>query len=143
MIGALLAKKAVAGAFRALSNHDLAAFMAPWRDDGVFTYPGELWASGTFTGKGAVEEWCRGFFAQYPQIRFDVQQVCVENIFALTGTNTVAVHWDIHLTNRSGRVGRNSGVTVISLEGGRVVRVKDFLFDLGENFRLNWGSDRP
>jgi ketosteroid isomerase-like protein len=56
MIGAIIARKAADKAFRALSNHDLAGFMSAWRDDGVLMYPGEMWASGTFTGKSAVEE---------------------------------------------------------------------------------------
>jgi ketosteroid isomerase-like protein len=140
MIGAIIARKAAANAFRALSQHDLEGFMSAWRDDGVLLYPGEMYASGTFTGKSAVEEWCRKFFAQYPKIQFDVQQICVKNIFAFTGTNVLAVHWNIYLTNRTGRVGQNSGVSVISLKEGKVIQVKDFVFDLGENFKLNWGA---
>jgi len=26
------------------------------------------------------------------------------------------------------------------LKAGKVIQVKDFVFDLGENFRLNWGA---
>jgi ketosteroid isomerase-like protein len=114
--------------------------MSAWRDDGVFIYPGEIPASGTFEGKSAVEDWFRNFFDQFPRIEFDVQDICVRNIFAFSGTNVVAVHWNIHLTNRDGRAGQNSGVSVISIKGGRVVHVKDFIFDLGENFRLNWSA---
>jgi len=55
MIGALLARKAVAGAFSALDRHDLPQFMSAWREDGVFVYPGEIPESGTFQGKSAVE----------------------------------------------------------------------------------------
>ena len=140
MIGALIARKAIAGAFEALNRHDLPKFMSAWRDDGVFIYPGEISASGTFEGKSAVEGWFRNFFEQFPKIQFDVQDICVRNIFDLTGNNVVAVHWNIQLTNREGRVGQNSGVTVISIESGKVFHVKDFIFDLGENFRRNWSS---
>jgi ketosteroid isomerase-like protein len=140
MIGALVARKAIANAFEALNRHDLTKFMSAWRDDGAFIYPGEIPASGTFRGKSAVEGWFRNFFDQFPRIQFDVQDICVRNIFALTGTNVVAVHWNIQLTNRDGRVGQNSGVTVISIKGGKVFLVKDFIFDLGENFKLNWGA---
>jgi ketosteroid isomerase-like protein len=142
MIGALVARKAVAGAFEAMNRHDLPKFMSAWRDDGVFIYPGEISASGTFRGKSAVEGWFRKFFEQFPRIHFDVQDICVRNIFALTGTNVVAVHWNIHLTNREGRVGENSGVTVVTIKGGKVSLVKDFIFDLGENFKLNWSAVR-
>jgi len=142
MIGALVAKKAIADAFNALNRHDLAKFMSAWRDDGVFIYPGEIPASGTFEGRSAVEGWFRNFFDQFPRIRFDVQDICVRNIFAFTGTNVVAVHWDLQLTNRDGRAGQNGGVTVIGIKGGKVVHVKDFIFDLGENFKLNWSAKK-
>lgn len=140
MIGALMARKALAGAFDALNRHDLPKFMGAWRDDGVFIYPGEIAESGTFRGKSAVEGWFRRFFEQFPEIRFDIQDICVRNILDLRGTNVVAVHWNLQLTNREGRVGQNSGVTVIRIEGGKVFLVKDFVFDLGENFRRNWSA---
>jgi ketosteroid isomerase-like protein len=138
MIGTIIARKAVRQAFQALSNHDLTGFMSAWCDDGVLNYPGEMWASGTFNSKPAVEEWCRHFFEQYPKIFFDVQQIAAEKIFAFTGNNVFMVHWNIYLTNKTGREGQNSGVSVNSLKGGKVIQVKDFVFDLGENFRLNW-----
>ena len=140
MIGALVARKAMASAFDALNRHDLAKFMSAWRDDGVFVYPGDIPESGTFKGRNAVEGWFRRFFEQFPTIQFDVRDVCVRNLFDLLGTNVTAVHWDIRLVNREGREGQNSGVTVISIERGKVVFVKDFIFDLGDNFRRNWSA---
>ena len=140
MIGAIIARKAVYKAFQNLNNHDLEGFMSAWRDDGVFTYPGDIWSSGRFTGKLAVTEWFRKFLAQFPKLNFDIQQICAQNIFAMGGSNVMTVHWNLYLTNRSVRVGQNSGVTVITLESGKVVDVKDYIFDQGDNFRLNWGA---
>jgi ketosteroid isomerase-like protein len=140
VIGALIARRALAGAFSALDAHDLATFMAAWRDDGVFVYPGEIPQSGRFAGKPAVEGWFRGFFAQFPKIHFDIHDICVRHIFDLVGSNVAAVHWDVHLTNREGRVGGNSGVTVITIKGGKVVHAKDYIFDLGDDFRRNWSA---
>jgi ketosteroid isomerase-like protein len=140
MIGAIVAKKSIAGAFDALNKHELSKFMAAWSDDGIFVYPGEINVSGTFKGKNEVEGWFRNFFEQFPRIQFDIQSICIKNIFAFTGTNEVAVHWNIQLTNRDKRMGQNSGVTVISIKGGKVIHVKDFIFDLGENFKLNWSA---
>lgn len=140
MIGALIATRAVAGAFDALNRHDLQQFLSAWRDDGVFIYPGAIRESGTFRGKPAVEAWFRHFFEQFPSIRFDIQDLCTRNIFDVVGNNVLAVHWTIHLTNREGRVGENSGVTVVSIARGKVFLVKDYIFDLGENFRLNWSD---
>mgnify|MGYP001767737377 CR=1 FL=1 len=140
MIGAVLAKKAIADAFECLNRHDLLRFMAFWRDDGAFIYPGEIPQSGIFEGRKAVEGWFRGFFEQFPKIRFDIKDICVKNIFAFTGNNSVAVHWDIYLTNRDGREGINSGVTVIYIKGSKVARAKDYIFDLWENFKRNWSA---
>jgi ketosteroid isomerase-like protein len=140
MIGALMARKALAGAFAALDRHDLTSFMAAWRDDGTFVYPGDIPQSGRFAGRTEVESWFRGFFAQFPRIRFDVHDICVRNILDLVGTNVVAVRWDIHLTNREGREGTNSGVTVVTIERGKVVHAQDYIFDLGDNFRRNWSA---
>ena len=140
MIGALVARKALAGAFDALNRHDLPKFMSAWRDDGVFVYPGEIPESGTFQGKNAVEGWFRHFFEQFPGIRFDIRDLCVRNIFDLSGTNVIAVHWDLQLTNREGLAGQNSGVTVVNIRRGKVFFVKDFIFDLGDNFRRNWSA---
>lgn len=140
MIGTLVARRSVAGAFDALNRHDLPQFMSAWRDDGVFVYPGDIPESGTFQGRSAVEGWFRRFFEQFPGIRFDVHDLCVRNIFDLAGSNAIAVHWNVELTNREGRVGRNSGVTVVNINRGRVFLVKDFIFDLGDNFRRNWSA---
>jgi ketosteroid isomerase-like protein len=140
MIGALVARKAIVAAFEAMDQHDLTRFMSAWRDDGVFIYPGEIYASGTFQGKSAVEGWFRKFFEQFPKIKFDIQDICVRNIFALSGNNIVAVHWNLQLTNRGGRQGQNSGVTVLTIKGGKVMVGRDFIFDLGENFKLNWSA---
>jgi ketosteroid isomerase-like protein len=79
MIGALVARKALAGAFDALNRHELAEFMSAWRDDGVFVYPGDIPESGTFQGRNAVEGWFSRFFEQFPTIQFDIQDICVRN----------------------------------------------------------------
>jgi len=140
MIGAIIAKKETAKAFEAMNNHDLPRMMSFFRDDAVFIYPGEIWASGANTGKASIEEWFRKFFDQYPKIQFDIQQICVKNIFAMGGTNVVTVHWNLSLTNRSGRVGENSGVNVITLRAGKIIHDKTFVFDMGQNYKLNWGA---
>lgn len=140
MIGALIGRKAVAGAFDALNRHDLPRFMSAWRDDAVFIYPGEIAQSGIFRGKSVVEIWFQRFFEQFPRINFSIQDLCVRNIFDVTGTNAVAAHWNLDVTNREGRTGQYSGVTVVSISRGKVVLVKDFLFDTGENFKRLWSA---
>lgn len=140
MIGALVARRAIAGAFDALNRHDVQKFMSAWHDDCVFFFPGEIRESGKFQGKNAVEGWFRHFCEQFPEISFEMQDICVRNIFDLIGNNVIAAHWNLKLTNREGRAGQNSGVTVVHIKHGKVFLAKDFLFDQGENFRLIWGA---
>jgi ketosteroid isomerase-like protein len=140
VIGTLMAKRAIAGAFDALNQHDLARFMSGWRDDAVFIFPGDISESGTLEGKSAVEAWFQRFFEQFPEIRFEIEDTCVRNSFDLLGNNVLAVQWTLRLTNREGRAGTNSGVTVITIESGKVSAVKDFYFDTGSEFRRDWGA---
>ena len=140
MIGTLLAKRALAGAFQALNDHELDAFMRSWSDDGVFVYPGDIPESGVFRGRAAVTGWFGRFFEQFPTIHFHVQAICPRDLFDLVGTNEVAVHWDLDLVNREGHAGQNSGVTVVTLVHGKATQAKDYIFDLGEAFHRNWSA---
>jgi hypothetical protein len=83
MIGAVLAKRGVAGGYNAMNRRDLPAMMADWHDDAVFVYPGDVPASGTFEGKSIIEDWFRRYFEQFPKVRFEVHDICVRDIFLL------------------------------------------------------------
>lgn len=85
MIGAIIARRAIAGAFEALNNHDLEKFMSAWSEEATFVYPGEIPQSGTFKGRNAVEGWVKRFFEQFPKIKFVVKDIGIKNIFALGG----------------------------------------------------------
>jgi uncharacterized protein (TIGR02246 family) len=139
MIGAMIATKATRTAFEALNNRDFEAFLASWVDDATFIYPGNLSVSGEFQGKPAIEAWFRRFLEQYPQVRFMLRSVAVQNIFDLTGTNVVMAEWDFDATNREGTSIKNSGVTVIDVRRGRGVRVKDYIFD-HDALKKGWGE---
>lgn len=140
MIGAVMAKRAIHSAFAALNRRDIPAFLSRWSDDATFVFPGDVSASGEHHGRVAIQAWIERFLEQFPKLEFTLKAVCVDNLFALGGTNEVAAHWEIELKNRQGREGRNSGVTVITLRGGKVTHVRDYIFDLGPEFRANWGE---
>jgi ketosteroid isomerase-like protein len=140
MIGTILAKKAVVDTFDALNRHDLPKFMSSWRDDGSFVYPGSIPQSGTFCGRTAVEAWFRRFLEQFAQIHFEIQDVCVRNCFDFVGRNVIAVHFELSLTNREGLQGQLSGVTVITIQGGKALQVVDYIFDTGEVWQRLWGA---
>jgi len=72
--------------------------MAPWRDDGINIYPGDIVCSGTCKGKPAVEAWYQRFLEQFPQIKYDVHHVYVSNIFDCFGNNEAAAYWTATFT---------------------------------------------
>jgi len=116
MIGALIAKRKVRSAFDSLNRRDLLKFLANWREDATFIFPGNISVSGKIEGKRAIVEWFQKYMEQFPQVNFILKSVSVQNIFALGGTNVVAVEWDINLTNREGRDFQNSGVTIVNIK---------------------------
>jgi len=138
MIGAMIAKQKMSSAYDALNNRDIKAFLAAWRDDCTFIYPGNLPISGKMEGKPAIEKWFKNFFDQFPKIKYTLKNVCVENVFDFMGINTVAAHWDSEYTKKDGKEFQNSGVTVIKIKFGKADFVKDYYFDTGDNFRAAW-----
>jgi ketosteroid isomerase-like protein len=143
VVGALIVKRRVAGAFAALNRRDLDAFLRDWSDDASKVFPGDLSVSGTFSGKAKIREWYEGFFRQFPSLRFAVRNICVERMWDVIGSNVVAARWEIDLTNGIGGRSQNSGVTIITVERGKVVHVHDYIFDTGQPFREVWGEAEP
>ena len=139
MIGAIIAKRKARSGFDSLSQHDLDAFLAHWAEEATFVYPGNLSVSGEMKGKEAIREWFQRFIDQFPLSSFTLKNICVQNIFALGGTNVLAVEWDVKLNNRDGEEFNNSGVTVISLKGRKAILVRDYIFDL-ELAKRAWGE---
>ena len=139
MIGAIIAKSKARSGFDSLSGHNLEKFMADWADDAMFIYPGNLSTSGEIKGKEAIQEWFKKFIEQFPISSFNLKNICVQNIFALGGTNTLAIEWDVKLTNREGNEFENSGVTIICLKGRKAVLVRDYISDL-EVTKKAWGE---
>jgi ketosteroid isomerase-like protein len=140
MIGAILAKRGIAGGYNAMNRRDVPAIMSDWHDDAVFTYPGDIPASGTFKGKTVIETWFRRYFEQFPEVRFDVQDICVRDLFDMVGNNVIIGHWNVRVTSQEGQTGRWSGVSIFTLRRGKVVALLDIIFDLGDEFRRCWGA---
>ena len=79
---------------------------------------------------------------QYPEIRFDVKHVCVENLFDISGTNYVIAHWDIRVKRLDGKVFNNNGVTTVELRSRKATEVWDFIFDL-DTVKEAWSLASP
>lgn len=140
MIGSVIVKNRVASTFEALNQRNLSMFLKSWSDDSVFIYPGSVSASGRIEGRSAVEAWFNNYLNTFPKFFFTLDNICVERIFDMTGTNVASVHWHIDLTNRSGYSYQSSGVTTIKINYGKTVLVTDFVFDTGKNFKSVWGE---
>jgi ketosteroid isomerase-like protein len=130
MIGALIAKSKIRSAYKKLSEHRLDEFLAGMADDAVFIYPGKLPASGEKKGKKVIEEWFRKWLDQYPQARFTIKHICVQNIFDMVGNNHIAAEWDVTIKNKNGKEFLNSGVTTIHLKMGKAVLIREYMFDM-------------
>ena len=140
MIGAIIAKRKVRSAFESLNKRDLRKFMANWAEDCIFIYPGSASVSGKWEGKKAVEQWFQKMMDQFPKFKFTLKNILVQNIFALGGTNVIAVEWALTLTNREERDFHNNGISVIHVKGGKAVLVVDYMDT--EVLKRSWGEVR-
>ena len=92
MIGAIVAKQAIKSAFDALNKGNLEKFLKAWSENGIFIYPGKVKAGGQFAGKPEIKRWFEEFIKQFPQRKFTVKHVGVDNIFDMAGYNTLFAH---------------------------------------------------
>jgi ketosteroid isomerase-like protein len=139
MIGAVIAKRRAGSGFDAYNNHDLKTVENALAEDATYTFPGNVSISGETKGKKAIEALHAKMMEQFPKMYFTVREVFVSNIFALGATNSVAVEWDLTETNREGKEFRNSGVTIFSVKGGKVVATKEYVFNT-DILKEAWGE---
>ena len=139
MIGTLIVKRKSAEGFEALNRRDLDTYLKDWAEEAVLVFPGDIpGMSGVFTGKEAIRAWYQRDFEQFPTTRRRLKSVAVSNLFDMTGDNMVAVHWDFEGTSRNGAQIENSGVSMITIKGGKVTHIHIYVFDTGEKFRAAW-----
>ncbi len=129
MIGAVIAKKKAGSGFDALNRRDIASSVEGWAEDATWTFPGNIPISGEAKGKEAIKACFAKMIENYPRMEFTVKDVFISNIFAMGGTNNIAVEWEFDGTNRKGKIFHNRGVTVIRVKGSKVVAVREYVFD--------------
>ena len=141
MIGALFTKMAVRSAFKALDRGNVRGMLNHWKEDCSFYYPGKVKAGRLCTGKNEFEKWLKEFFTQFPQRKYTLRQIAVNDIFDLFGNNTVLVHFDLELTNKDGIKAGNSGVSVITIKGAKAVKEVIYLKDTdSKEYKKSWGE---
>jgi ketosteroid isomerase-like protein len=139
MIGSIIARKAIKAGFDAINEGNIDKFMRSWRDDATFYYPGRVKAGGEYIGKDQIRKWFEGFVRQFPQRKFTINYVGVDNIFDVLGNNTLFAQLDLELINKNGFNCTNSGVSCIKIQGAKIVKVEDFLKKIdGEEYTKGW-----
>jgi ketosteroid isomerase-like protein len=138
-IGAVITKRTIRESFDILNGRDLAKFLTYWADNAVFYYPGELSVSGKIEGKRAITQWYEKFFDQFPTFHYDIKHICIENIFAMGGTNDIAVEAALTLVNREGKEFHTMVVVKIVAQKGKAVLVCKYIFDT-QILREAWGE---
>jgi limonene-1,2-epoxide hydrolase len=112
-------------------------FLSLWDENAIFKYPGHVSVSGTNEGKSTVSAWFNNLMDAGPSVHFSIKNICVDNIFDFIGTNVITVEWDNSVTNRKGINILVSGVSVIRIKKGRIIKVRDYIFD-PEKLRIAW-----
>jgi ketosteroid isomerase-like protein len=139
MIGAMITKAMVRKSFGDFGQRNLDKFMEKWAEDAAIIYPDNLAVGGETKGKEAIREWYQKDWEQFPKESFEVKNVCIENMFALGGTNVVTVEWSVKGENRNQEKFTNGGVSVIHLSRGKVTLMRVYIFD-GEVAKRVWGD---
>ena len=129
MIGALLAKKGARKTFAAMNRHDLDRVMDSFGEHPVFEFPAGSPLGGRREGREEVRAWFERWWDRFPETEFTIRSVSVENIFALGGTNTLHVEWDLRETDRAGNSLEVHGVTALDVGGGKVRTDRQYIFN--------------
>ena len=137
MLGFLIAKQKVRTAFSYFNDRNMEKFLSLWDENATFTYPGNLSVSGTKEGKVAKSDWFNNLMDAGPSVHFSLKSICVNNIFDIVGTNVIIAEWDNSVTNRKGIDMLVEGVSIIRIKMGKIVEVRDYIFDL-DNLPVAW-----
>ena len=129
MIGAILLKRAAHDGFAAVNRHDVEALLERYHEDAVFEFPGDTVLSGRHVGKAEIRGFYERWFELMPEVRFTIEHTAVEDILALSATNSGYVEWEVDSTDREGRRYHATGITKFRVEDGKIRHAKDYVFD--------------
>ena len=140
MIGAILAKRMAPSGYNAMNQRNPDKALGNLAEDATFTFPGKISISGVAKGKQAIIECHEKMLEHYPKMHFTVKEVFVSKILAMGGTNNVAIEYELSYTNREGKEFHNSGVTIARIKSGKMVSMKEYIFDL-DTTNEAWGKE--
>jgi ketosteroid isomerase-like protein len=140
MIGAILAKRMARSGFDAMNQRNLNKALGHLADDATLNFPGKISISGVTKGKKAIMERHAKMLEHFPKMHFTVKEVFVSNILAMGATNSIAIEYDLTYTNHEGKEFHNSGVTIGRVKGGKMVSMKEYIFN-PDTTKEAWGKE--
>jgi len=129
MLGAILVKRAARQAFGVINSRDADKSVAGLSDNAVMDYPGTSALSGVYQGKDTIHQRMVKWFEMKDHVDFELRHVAVENIGSLSASNNVIIEWTQSTTSESGEPMTMDGVTRLTVKGGKVVELRDYLYD--------------
>lgn len=115
-----IVRRRIIALFDAINRGDAEPLIASFAPVFEHVFIGDHALAGTRRSLGATRAWYQRLYRLLPGIRFDVRRVAV----AGTPWNTIALAaWDETSSGADGVSTRNSGVHVVELSWGRVVRL--------------------
>lgn len=113
--------------------------MADWADDGVLEFGGSNGMSGRYEGKVEIRAWIERWFSRMSVLEFTVEDVALQNPWALGLSNTAYLRFSIDETTTDGITAHVEGVIVYQVVRGRIVHARTYLFDERPELAM-WGS---
>lgn len=126
-------------AMEAMNNGDIEAYLKDWDENAVFIYPGDTSASGEIKGKDNIRKWFQNWRTVFPDLKFTIKKIYLEKNIYFSASNTMAVHWEAHATNKFGKKVSSTGIGVVTIEGTKIVKVQDYIFD-ADKLKEFWGE---
>ena len=72
---------------------------------------------------------------------YELNRLGIGNIFDLVGNNFISAQWDLEIVNKDGMSFSNSGVTLLTIKGAKVVQGQDFMtISDGDEYKKLWGD---
>lgn len=134
------AKKQARSALAALNNGEVETYLQDWDENATFIYPGNTSASGEIKGKKAIRAWFANWRTVFPDLKFTISNIYLENNLYLGADNTLAVHWEAQGSNKFGKKVHSTGIGVVTITGSKITRVQDYIFD-ADKLRDFWGEE--
>jgi ketosteroid isomerase-like protein len=109
------------------SHIDTDALLKDWADDAVWDGTSELSVGQTIRGKKAIADWFQRWEQEFPKRKLAEKNVCMEGTALPSRNNVLMVDWTCTETDKQGREYTYDGVTVLHMEGMKIVKATEYI----------------